>query len=312
MVGLVTLPCVAQQAKPLRGHLSLPDKSWGVFLELPGFTVNTVETMVDGRRYMMAENPETHVVVSLTLEEVSQPATASCHDSLEKRAKKPPFKVQDVKFSQAGQADVMEYMVSKAQGRPVNQKSLFACEFYDGAYVDLHISKINFDPADAPLFSQVLDSMKIESVHRSSMELLEQASRLYLQHDYHGAIGPYSQALDLEKTKPELQKPLWYVLIDNLGMSYGITGDLEQARATFEYGIAKDPTYPLFYYNLACTYAEMGKADEASQNLKKAFEYKANVITGETMPDPRKDDSFKKLMQNPDFRQLAETLAQSK
>lgn len=289
MVGLVTLPCVAQQAKPLRGHLSLPDKSWGVFLELPGFTVNTVETMVDRRRYMMAGNPETHVVVSLTLEEVSQPATASCHDSLEKRAKKPPFKVQDVKFSQAGQADVMEYMVS-----------------------NLHISKINFDPADAPLFSQVLDSMKIESVHRSSMELLEQASRLYLQHDYHGAIGPYSQALDLEKTKPELQKPLWYVLIDNLGMSYGITGDLEQARATFEYGIAKDPTYPLFYYNLACTYAEMGKADEASQNLKKAFEYKANVITGETMPDPRKDDSFKKLMQNPDFRQLAETLAQSK
>jgi len=173
------------------------------------------------------------------------------------------------------------------------------------------VSKVNFEPADAPLFSQVLSSMRIESVQRSSMELLEQASRLYLQHDYHGAIGPYSQALDMEKVNPELQKPLWYVLIDNLGMSYGITGDLQKAKETFEYGIAKDSTYPIFYYNLACTYAEMGKVEEASQSLKKAFEYKANVLRGETMPDPRTDDSFKKLMKNPDFRQLAETLGQS-
>jgi len=101
------------------------------------------------------------------------------------------------------------------------------------------------------------------------------------------------------------------LLIDNLGMSYGITGALQKAKETFEYGIAKDSTYPIFYYNLACTYAEMGKVEEASQSLKKAFEYKANVLRGETMPDPRTDDSFKKLMKNPDFRQLAETLGQS-
>ena len=311
IVGFISLPCVAQETKPLHGRLSLPDKSWGVALDLPGFTVKTVETMGDGRRYMVAENSETHVVVSLTLEEVSRSTGGSCRDSLEKRAKKPPFKVRDVKFSQAGQADLMEYMVPEVQGRPINQKSLFACEFHDGAYLDLHVSKVNFEPADAPLFSQVLSSMRIESVQRSSMELLEQASRLYLQHDYHGAIGPYSQALDMEKANPELQKPLWYVLIDNLGKSYGITGDLQKAKETFEYGIAKDSTYPIFYYNLACTYAEMGKVEEASQSLKKAFEYKANVLPGETMPDPRTDDSFKKLMKNPDFRQLAETLGQS-
>ena len=55
----------------------------------------------------------------------------------------------------------------------------------------------------------------------------------------------------------KLDKTLWYVLIDNLGMSYGITGDLQEAKETFDYGVSKDPTYPLFYYNLACTYAEM-------------------------------------------------------
>jgi len=270
-----------------------------------------VATMDDGRRYLLAENSETQVIVSLTLEEVQRSSGSSCRDSLEKRAEKPPFKVRDVKFSEVGQVEVMEYMVPEVQGRPVNQKSLFACEFYDGAYVDLHVSKLNFEPADDGLFSQVLHSMRIESAPKSSMELLEQASRLYLEHDYRAAIGPYSQALDLEKANPTLQKPLWYVLVDNLGMSYGITGDLTKAKETFDYAITKDSTYPLFYYNLACTYAEMGKSEEASQNLRKAFEYKANVLPGETMPDPRTDDSFKKLMKNRDFRQLAETLARS-
>jgi len=102
---------------------------------------------------------------------------------------------------------------------------------------------------------------------------------------------------------------LWYVLIDNLGMSYGITGDLQKAKETFDYGVSKDPRYPIFYYNLACTFAEMGNAAEAGSYLKKAFEYKANVLPGENVPDPRKDDSFKKLMENKEFRELAEKLA---
>ena len=141
------------------------------------------------------------------------------------------------------------------------------------------------------------------------MELAAEGSRLYLQRDYKSAIGPYSQALELEKTNPKLEKSLWYVLVDNLGMSYGITGDLQKAKETLDYGVSKYPTYPIIYYNLACTYAEMGDTTEAGNYLKKAFEYKANVLPGETMPDPRKDDSFKKLMKDKEFHELAEKLA---
>ena len=141
--------------------------------------------------------------------------------------------------------------------------------------------------------------------------MIQQASRLYLQHDYKGAIGPYSQALELEKVNAKLDKTLWYVLIDNLGMSYGITRDLQEAKETFNYGVSKDPTYPLFYYNLACTYAEMNDVANASSYLKKAFEYKANTLPGEGMPDPRTDDSFKKLMKNKEFQELAKSLAGS-
>ena len=32
--------------------------------------------------------------------------------------------------------------------------------------------------------------------------------------------------------------------------------------------------------------------------LETAFEYKTNVLPGETMPDPRTDDSFRELLKN--------------
>jgi tetratricopeptide (TPR) repeat protein len=313
VLTLLALPCVAQTAKPLRGRLSFPEKDWGVVVELPGFVLKNVETKADGRRYMVAENETTNLELSLTLEQVrSGAAASSCRESLEQRTKNPPFKIQDVRFSHSGDLDVMQYMVPEARGQHVNQESIFTCQFYDNAFIDLHVSKVSYTAADEPLFADVLKSIHIDQVKRSSMELVGQASDLYLQHDYKGAIGPYSRALELEKVSPKLEKSFWYVLIDNLGMSYGITGDLQKAKETFEYGVSKDPTYPLFYYNLACMYAEMHDATEAETNLRKAFDYKANVLPGETMPDPRTDDSFKKLMKDKEFRELVETLARSR
>lgn len=299
----------AQEKPPLRGKLSLPTKSWGVVLELPGFSVKAVETKTDGRRYLLAENPSNAMVVSLTLEAISSAQKATpCGDSLKQRVANPPIKVKDVNFSRAGDLDVMQYTVPEIMGQPVNQRSLFACEFYDNTYIDLHVSKVKYASADEPLFTAVVKSMRITRAEKSSRDLIEEASRYYMQQDYIGAIGPYAQALELEKSNPVLGKPLWYVLIDNLGMAYGMTGDLSKAKETFDYGVSKDPTYPLFYYNLACTYAEMNDEANAAAYLKRAFQYKANTLPGERLPDPHTDDSFKQLMKNSDFRNLVQSL----
>jgi len=98
---------------------------------------------------------------------------------------------------------------------------------------------------------------------RLALEYVEEGSALYIKRDFKNAIKPYQKALDLEKQQPTLDKTLWRVLVDNLGMSYGITGDLKRAKETFEYGLSKDPTYPMFHYNMACTYAEMNDEDQA-------------------------------------------------
>src|SRR6266498_64198 len=118
------------------------------------------------------------------------------------------------------------------------------------------------------------------------MELIGAGSSYYIKHDFKAAIGPYQKALDMEKQKRTLNKTLWKVLIDNLGMAYGITGDLENAKETFEYGISKDPEYPLFYYNMACTYGEL-------KNMDKAI-----------------DSSFKRFLKNEDFQAALRELRQ--
>jgi tetratricopeptide (TPR) repeat protein len=136
---------------------------------------------------------------------------------------------------------------------------------------------------------------------KTAMDYLGEASAHYRDGDFKKAIPLYQKAFDLEKEHPTLSKTFWKVLIDNFGISYGITGELKQAKEIFEYGISKDPAYPLFYYNLACTYGEMKDRDKAIEYLKLAFERKKNIIEGEQMPDPSTDSSFQRFMKDEKF-----------
>jgi len=87
-------------------------------------------------------------------------------------------------------------------------------------------------------------------------------------------------------------KTMMRVVTDQAGMAYGISGNIAKARAIFEKAVAADPDYPMYYYNLACADAEEKNLAGAKKHLQEAFDRKANIIPGETMPDPTQDDSF--------------------
>jgi|GEM_PF-2050096 len=129
-------------------------------------------------------------------------------------------------------------------------------------------------------------------------------SKLYLEGNYEEASKHYSKSLDLEKINRTLDKAEYYVLIDNLGMSYGISGNIKEAIKTLEYGISADSTYPMFYYNLACCYAEQNDIDKAVYYLEYAIKYKGNMLVGEKLPNPKTDDSFKKFIDNEKFKKI--------
>jgi Flp pilus assembly protein TadD len=143
---------------------------------------------------------------------------------------------------------------------------------------------------------------------RTSTDLFGQASALFQRHDYRNAALYYQQALDQEKQTARLPRDQWRVLVDNLAMSYGISGDLKRAQETLEYGLTKESKYPGFYYTLACVYAEKNDLDRTLANLKTAFQYRGNLIAGEHMPDPRTDDSFQRFKNDGRFQKLIASL----
>ena len=73
-----------QKSNSDKVKLSLPGKSWSLVLDLPGFSVEKNEVEADGRRYMLAANSATGVVISTYLEKANAPSDLeSCKATLE-------------------------------------------------------------------------------------------------------------------------------------------------------------------------------------------------------------------------------------
>jgi tetratricopeptide (TPR) repeat protein len=162
---------------------------------------------------------------------------------------------------------------------------------------DSNLKKIwesyRFDPNYSPQFGDVSQYAEI----------------LYQNHMYQAAAPVFEQALTKLKDDKNKDQLMWQrVTTDQAGLAYGLTGNIPKARAIFEAGVAKDPDYPMYYYNLACADAEEKKLTDARNHLQQAFARKANVIRGETMPDPTKDDSFLPYRDNKEFWAFVESL----
>lgn len=131
---------------------------------------------------------------------------------------------------------------------------------------------------------------------------------LFRQEKYAEAIAPYEKARQLERQGDKLSEDEHRILIDQLVMSYGISGQVKQAHALLDEAIQQDPDYPLNYYNLACAYAAEGNKSKMLTNLSLAFQHKNRMLKGEKMPDPRSDSSFQKYVSDPDFISLMKKL----
>ena len=143
-------------------------------------------------------------------------------------------------------------------------------------------------------------------------EYMREGSAAYLARDYRAAITSYKRALEIEQRDPKLDKKHWYVLVDNLAMSYGLTGDVKNARLVLAYGISKDYNYPMFHYIVACTYGEEGDESNSLYHLSRAFEHRANMLAGEKFPDPLTDSSFASFADSETFKRSVAAMKSSR
>jgi tetratricopeptide (TPR) repeat protein len=202
--------------------------------------------------------------------------------------------------------EVVGYSANTGQGKTSYSMRAFTAtgdicgdlEFYSEAPISADDGELR-----KTFSSMKLDLSYVPQVH----DVLLYAQILYKHQAFKAAAPIFEEALSKLDGGPE-QQDMRRAVTDQAGMSYGISGDIHKARAIFNAAIAKDPDYPLYYYNLACADAEEGKLADARKHLEQAFARKANVIHGESMPDPTKDDSFLPYQKNKDFWAFIENL----
>jgi hypothetical protein len=305
-----SLGVLAQTSKSNLVQMVIPGVKGVLELDV-GPTTSETRVRPDGKEVQLrAFGRPDKLEITAFLQRVTFPASAEkCRDEWWPGTKKGPFQRDNLQETvvKDGIARV-EFIVPEFQGVKVQQKNIHAYVGGGDLCAEIHLSKLSFKPDDQKLFEDVLATVRLlpdaspsagESQNQAqpqdhdSSYFFGQGSKFYLQRNYSSAAISYQKALDLEKQKRTLSKDYFRVLVDNLGMSYGIDGNLSQAKATFEYGLSQEPEYPLFSYNLACTYGEMDRMNDALTQLRLAYKYKANLISGESLPDPLKDDSFR-------------------
>jgi tetratricopeptide (TPR) repeat protein len=190
------------------------------------------------------------------------------------------------------------YFIS--MGGSARQHNLFGFEGNAKVCAELHLSAVNETKAQGEAMQAIVAHFHPDLNYQPlASDYFRLASLLFK--DAPQLAAPYYKAsLDAMPGGADFTTPR-RMATDQLVMSLGMSGDLKGSNAVAEKAVAADPDYPINYYNLACADAESGDAAGAKAHLQQAFDRRANVLKGESMPDPTKDDSILKLKKNKEF-----------
>ena len=285
--------------------LALPGKTAALQMDLHDMKVTEKQLTPDGARIRILARNSRGFIFSAFLTPAQSPGDSrQFREWVWKDLQKAQRNPQQMRTWEAGPMALREYIVEEFQGKRIHQKSVFGYLVSGDQWMDIHISKGGFTEADQPFLDSILRSIQMLKDYRpDSGGYFEYGSFFYMHKNWARAADFYQQGLELEKQQRRLDRTYWRVLVDNLGMSYGLSGRMPEAKAVLEYGVSQEPTYPMFHYNLACVHAEMNELDGAIAELNTAFGYRKNQNPGEEgMPDPLQDDSFKRYLRDPKFR----------
>ncbi len=163
--------------------------------------------------------------------------------------------------------------------------------------------------ADNARVQQLFANFALDPKHDpDSSDLLVYGEILYRHRSFREAAPILEKALALLPPSSLQNRTQQRILADETGLAYGSSGNLAKARSVFQAAIERDPDYPMYYYNLACADAEEDNLTDARVHLQQAFDRKQNTLPGETLPNPKEDDSFSRFQVNADFWQFLSSL----
>jgi hypothetical protein len=107
-------------------------------------------------------NEKSGLAVSIFLEKAARAGDAvACRKHYWKKTRKSPMPKTNIVLSERGSMAVVEYLIPSFMDLPINQKNYNAYVSHDGVWIDVHLSKVAFEPADTARFEAVLKSVRI-------------------------------------------------------------------------------------------------------------------------------------------------------
>jgi hypothetical protein len=163
-----------QAQEPGFAVFRLPEKDWGVGLSLQDFIITESRTYPDGKaRLVRAERRAQGMILSAFIVPAAGDDSArGCRDGFWQRLQGSPAAAgyREVRQSESGEMASSEYIIGEIQGVRIEQRHVHNYFGRDGSCIEIHVSKILFEPKDQELFTAVSRTTRL--VHISTVPAL--------------------------------------------------------------------------------------------------------------------------------------------
>ena len=180
------------------------------------------------------------------------------------------------------------------------QRNFFAFAGNDTTCAEIHISGVAGAADELTAMKQVLAEFYPDLNYQPYPDDYFQMATLLYRGSPELAAPYYRSALNKMPYTAALL-PTRRVATDRIIVALKKSGDLNSSRIVAETAIKSDPNYPLNYYTLACADAQQGHAAEAKLHLRQAFDRRAYLPKGQSMPNPVTDKYLLKLKKDRAF-----------
>lgn len=164
LLALCQAAAAAKTSDEERIAFAVPGAPWTLTLPKGGFAVERRQLKPDGRSgYFLLSDEKNMLTVSFFIEPVKDCENAgACRDMVWKLGNPSWENPQKVVQSEIGEASCFEFFMPSFRGVPVKQQNLYAEFVKDGFWVDMHLSKVSYEPREHELFERVVKSVRFE------------------------------------------------------------------------------------------------------------------------------------------------------
>jgi hypothetical protein len=151
-----------QSDRPI--SITIPAAPWALTLSGKSLSVENREVKRDGRSgYFLLSDNQNKITISISVEPADKCKTSKeCRDMVWKAGNATWENPQNVVFGEIGEVSFFEFLMPSFRDMPIQQQHMYAQFVVDQFWVDMHITKMSYQPKEHKLFEEVVKSAKFE------------------------------------------------------------------------------------------------------------------------------------------------------